>query len=69
MRLIAGALEPDSSGTATIDGYDTHPTAGRSAAARRPDRFHGLYLRLTARENVRYFGRLHGLNGKGWAAH
>ncbi|MBP6015710.1 MAG: ATP-binding cassette domain-containing protein, partial [Candidatus Promineofilum sp.] len=25
---------------------------------------HGLYLRLTARENIRYFGRLHGLSGK-----
>jgi len=24
---------------------------------------HGLYPRLTARENIRYFGRLHGLQG------
>lgn len=64
MRLIAGALEPDS-GTATIDGYDTRTQ--RLDAQQRLGVLtdsHGLYLRLTARENVRYFGRLHGLNGK-----
>jgi sodium transport system ATP-binding protein len=63
MRVIAGALQPDS-GTAVIDGYNTQTA---TLAAQRhigvlPDT-RGLYHRLTARENIRYFGRLHGLNG------
>ena len=64
MRLIAGALEPDS-GTAVIDGYDTRTQ--RLKAQQRLGVLtdsHGLYLRLTARENIRYFGRLHGLGGQ-----
>ena len=32
------------------------------ASARCPDS-HGLYPRLTARENIRYYGELHGLEG------
>lgn len=59
MRLIAGSLEPDS-GTARIDGFDTH--AQRIQAQARigvlADK-RGLYQRLTTRENIRYFGRLH----------
>ncbi len=64
MRVIAGTLEPDS-GTARIDGFDTHTHTVE--AQRRigilPDK-RGLYQRLTARENIRYFARLHGLGGK-----
>lgn len=63
MRLIAGLLEPDT-GSATIDGFDTH--GKRIQAQQRigvlPDK-RGLYQRLTARENIRYYGRLHGLGG------
>jgi sodium transport system ATP-binding protein len=64
MRLVAGALEPDA-GSAAIDGFDTHTQ--RLEAQRRLGVLtdaHGLYQRLSARENVRYFGRLHGLGGK-----
>ena len=64
MRLIAGALEPDN-GTAAIDGFPTHTQ--RLEAQKRLGVLtdaHGLYLRLTARENIRYFGQLHGLGGK-----
>jgi sodium transport system ATP-binding protein len=64
MRLIAGALNPDS-GRAAIDGFDTG--AQRLEAQKRLGVLtdaHGLYQRLTARENVRYFGHLHGLGGK-----
>ncbi len=64
MRLIAGALEPVS-GATTIDGVDTHRQ--RLAAQERLGVLtdaHGLYLRLTARENVRYFGQLRGLRGR-----
>jgi sodium transport system ATP-binding protein len=63
MRLIAGALEPDE-GSTTIDGFDTRQ---RLEAQRRLGVLtdaHGLYQRLTSRENIRYFGRLHGLGGK-----
>ena len=64
MRLIAGALEPDS-GTADIDGFETGRR--RLEAQKRLGVLtdaHGLYLRLTARENIRYFGQLHGLGGQ-----
>jgi sodium transport system ATP-binding protein len=61
MRMIAGVLEPDE-GAASVDGYDSY--GQRLEAQRRigvlPDA-RGLYQRLTARENIRYYGRLHGL--------
>jgi sodium transport system ATP-binding protein len=61
MRMIAGVLEPDE-GVASVDGYDSYRQ--RLEAQRRlgalPDA-RGLYQRLTARENIRYYGRLHGL--------
>lgn len=63
MRLIAGALESES-GSAKIDGFDTRTQ--RLEAQKRLGVLtdsHGLYPRLTARENVRYFGQLHGLGG------
>lgn len=63
MRLIAGALEPDS-GTASIDGFDT--TTQLIAAQQRlgvTTDSHGIYQRLTSRENVRYYGRLRGMKG------
>ena len=64
MRLVAGVLEPNS-GQTTIDGFDTH-TQRLEAQARLGvlTDAHGLYQRLTARENVRYFGRLRGLGGQ-----
>lgn len=63
MRLIAGILEPDG-GTAAVDGYNTQTQtlAAQKRIGVLPDT-RGLYHRLTARENVRYYGRLHGLNG------
>jgi sodium transport system ATP-binding protein len=56
-------LKPDR-GSVRVDGIDV---ASDAKAARRrigwfPDAF-GLYPRLTAREHVRYFGRLHGKGG------
>lgn len=63
MRLIAGALEPDS-GHAWIDDFDTGTQ--RLDAQRRLGVLtdaQGLYQRLSARENIRYFGRLHDLGG------
>ena len=64
LRMIATLVLPDS-GTARVDGLDV--VADRYAVRARigvlSDAL-GLYLRLTARENVRYFGALHGLRGE-----
>lgn len=63
VRIISGILDPDD-GEAQVDGLSTH--AERVAAQSRigvlSDK-RGLYQRLTSRENVRYYGRLHGLSG------
>jgi sodium transport system ATP-binding protein len=61
LRIVTGMLRPDH-GEACVDGHDA---AREGDAVRRcigvlPDA-RGLYPRLTARENVRYFGQLHGL--------
>jgi sodium transport system ATP-binding protein len=61
LRLIAGMLRPDAGG-ARVDGYDA--VADGNEVRRRLGVLsdaRGLYPRLTARENVRYFGRLQGL--------
>ena len=64
LRVIYTLLKPDS-GTASVDGFDTQKNAQEvlKRIGALPDA-HGLYPRLTARENVRYYGRLHGLEGK-----
>ncbi len=63
MRMLYGLVTPNQ-GTATIDGHDVtrDPQAVRRAIGVLPDA-PGIYPRLTARENIRYFGRLHGLSG------
>ncbi len=64
LRILYTVLKPDH-GSASVDGHDT--LAGAREVQRRigalPDS-HGLYPRLTARENIRYYGRLHGLEGQ-----
>ena len=63
LRVLYTVLEQDS-GRAMVDGFDTLD-ARREVQARigvLPDA-HGLYPRLTTRENIRYFGRLHGRGG------
>jgi sodium transport system ATP-binding protein len=63
LRVLYTVLKPDA-GNALVDGYDVLKEA--QAVRRRigvlPDS-HGLYPRLSARENIRYYGRLHGLKG------
>ncbi len=62
LRILYTILHPDH-GTAVVDGCDVVQNA-REVQRRigaLPDS-HGLYLRLTARENIRYYGRLHGLD-------
>ena len=63
LRMIATLVLPDE-GHAKVDGLDvvTDRYAVRERIGVLSDA-RGLYQRLTARENVRYFGRLHGLAG------
>jgi sodium transport system ATP-binding protein len=63
LRVLYTILRPDS-GTACIDGYDVvqEPMRVQRLTGALPDS-KGLYPRLTARENIRYFGQLHGMNG------
>jgi len=63
LRTLATLIAPDA-GSASVDGLDVirdryavRARIGVLSDAR------GLYARLTARENVRYYGRLHGLGG------
>ena len=62
-RAIYGLVRPDT-GHARVDGFDT--SAERIETQRRlgvlPD-VRGLYPRLTPREHLRYYGRLHGIDG------
>ena len=62
LRMLYTLMKPDA-GNVLIDGMDVEHDA--PAVRRRlgvlPDA-RGLYKRLTARENIRYFGELHGLD-------
>ena len=60
-RLICTVLRPER-GTTLIDGIDSRedPLAARRRLGVLPD-IRALYTRLTAREHLRYFGRLHGI--------
>jgi sodium transport system ATP-binding protein len=62
LRMLYTLMRPDT-GTVSVDGVDIFKDA--EAARRRlgvlPDA-RGVYKRLTARENIEYFGRLHGMD-------
>lgn len=62
LRMLYTLMTPDS-GSVRVDGVDvaTDPTAVRRNLGVLPDA-RGVYKRLTARENIAYFGRLHGLD-------
>ncbi len=61
LRILSTMIKPDS-GSARIDGMDVQsdPIAVRRAIGVLPHNS-GLYGRLTAIENIKYFGRLQGL--------
>jgi sodium transport system ATP-binding protein len=63
LRVLYTVLRPDS-GSARIDGIDVvaDPLAARRRIGVLPHGA-GIYPQLTARENIAYFGRLHGLAG------
>jgi len=64
LRMLYTAFKPDS-GTAIIDRHDVtkEPLKVRSSIGVLTHGA-GIYERLSARENVRYFGELHGMSGK-----
>ena len=63
LRIISTVLKPGA-GNVLIDGIDAlaHPEAARMRLGVLPHQS-GLYPRLTARENIRYYGELNGLSG------
>jgi sodium transport system ATP-binding protein len=62
MRMLYTLMAPDS-GQVRVDGIDAarDPITVRRALGVLPDA-RGVYKRLTARENIAYFGELHGLS-------
>ena|SRR5690606_15400465 len=62
LRMLYTLMQPDS-GHIEVDGIDPvrDPMAVRRALGVLPDA-RGVYKRLTARENIAYFARLHGLS-------
>ena len=64
LRVLYTLLKPDQ-GSAEIDGFNTQTQTleAQKRFGALPDS-QGLYPRLTARENIRYYGKLRGLEGK-----
>lgn len=61
LRMLYTLMKPDQ-GQVLVDGVDAaaNPAAVRRALGVLPDA-RGVYKRLTARENIAYFGELHGM--------
>jgi len=62
LRMLYTLMKPDA-GQVMVDGVDAarDPAAVRGALGVLPDA-RGVYKRLTARENIAYFGELHGMS-------
>lgn len=65
LRMLYTLMKPDT-GSIRVDGLDPQADAigVKRVIGALPDH-RGLYTRLTARENIRYFARLQGLSGDG----
>jgi sodium transport system ATP-binding protein len=63
LRILSTVLRPDA-GHAVVDGHDCveAPLRVRGSLGVLPHAS-GLYAHLTGRENIRYYGKLHGLQG------
>ena len=63
LRVLSTLVAPDR-GSVRVDGIDVaaDPLAVRARLGVLPDT-RGIYPRLTARENIRYYGELHGMAG------
>ena len=68
LRMLYTLMQPDR-GRIEVDGIDParDPMAVRRALGVLPDA-RGVYKRLTARENIAYFARLHGMSAQQTAA-
>lgn len=68
LRILSTVLKPDS-GSARVGGIDlaAEPLAARRTLGVLPHSS-GLYQQLTGRENIEYYGRLHGLGEEALAA-
>jgi len=68
LRMLYTLMKPDE-GKVRVDGIDAaeQPAAVRRALGVLPDA-RGVYKRLTARENIAYFGELHGMSKAAIAA-
>jgi sodium transport system ATP-binding protein len=68
LRILSTVLKSDS-GSARVGGIDLHadPLAARRTLGVLPHNS-GLYQQLTGRENIEYYGRLHGLDERELAA-
>ncbi len=68
LRMLYTLMQPDA-GRVLVDGLDVAvaPAQVRARLGVLPDA-RGIYKRLTARENIAYFGALHGLSPAGIAA-
>jgi sodium transport system ATP-binding protein len=64
LRIIAGVIRPRT-GTVVVDGHDVtrDPRRVRAALGVQAD-MGGVYPRLTAREQLRYYARFYGLRGR-----
>jgi sodium transport system ATP-binding protein len=64
LRMLYTLMKPDA-GQVLVDGIDAarDPAAVRRALGVLPDA-RGVYKRLTARENIAYFGQLHGMSAQ-----
>lgn len=64
MRMLYTLMTPDQ-GSISVDGVDAarNPVEVRRHLGVLPDA-RGVYKRLTARENIAYFGELHGLSAE-----
>jgi sodium transport system ATP-binding protein len=63
LAMIGGVLTPDE-GSIAIDGADVRTSRSRRSRLGALLDHRSLYSRLTARENIRYFGELHGLSAR-----
>lgn len=68
LRMLYTLMNPES-GSITVDGFSTETQSFevRTRLGVLPDA-RGVYKRLTARENIAYFGRLHGMSEQAIAA-
>ena len=62
LGMICGTINPDA-GSIRVDGQSESPGNRQRRLGALLDH-KGLYARLTARENIRYFGELHGLRAR-----